>query len=219
MILCLPSRKMKIRLLSGILALGFLAVVLAIVYDIPIISRFFSGDIATLNGRTILWQAIFDHFDPAQLLGNGLLASNVLLTNLRVGFGGSVIADAPHSLFIGTLYDHGIIGVTLLALVFIVLFANLIAGVRKSSGEHRMLFATALAVFISMFLQSLSNSDFWFEAFAVYFWIAMALPFALTWYPPKLSTEPLEEALADDEETVPRMRAIKPTGGEQLSPV
>jgi O-antigen ligase len=218
MILFLPSRKMKIGLLSGVLALSFLVVVLAVVYDVPIVSRFFSDDTATLNGRTVLWQAILDHFDPTQLLGNGLLASNTLLANLRVGYGGRVIADYPHSLFIGALYDQGIIGVTLLTLVFIVLFANLIDGVRKSSGEQCMLFAMALAAFISMLLQSISNSDFWFAAFGIYFWIIMALPFALIWYPPKRSPEPLEGARDDDEETVPRMRAMKPVG-ERLSPV
>jgi murein biosynthesis integral membrane protein MurJ len=219
MILFLPSREMKIRLLSGILALGLLAVVLATVYNIPVFSRFFSADIATLNGRTILWQSLLDHFDPTQLLGNGLLASDNLIQNLRVGFGGSVITDASHSLFLSALYDNGIIGATLLALVFIVLFANLIAGIRKSSGEHRMLFATALAAFVSMFLQSLGSNDFWIEAFSVYFWIIMALPFALTWYPSKYSTEPLEEALDDDNATVPRMAAVRSRERERLSHV
>jgi len=100
-------------------------------------------------------------------------------------------------------------------LVLIALFAGLIAGVRKTRADHRLLFVTALAVFINVFLQSLSSSDFWIEAFSVYFWIIMALPFALYWRIPEHSPEVDREVL-DDEATEPRNQALVPAGGGSI---
>src|SRR5207249_5963227 len=57
MILFLPSRKMNIGLLAGILALAVGVVLLTTVGNVPVFSRFFNQDIATLNGRTELSQA------------------------------------------------------------------------------------------------------------------------------------------------------------------
>ena len=69
MILLLPSRKMKVALLSGIAVLGGLAVLIGYVGNVPIFTRFFNQDLGTLNGRTYLWSAIIDHFDPTKILG------------------------------------------------------------------------------------------------------------------------------------------------------
>ncbi len=134
MIVFLPSRKLKIGLLSSTLVLASLVVLLSTVGHVPIFERFFSNDITTFNGRVYIWQTVLDHFDPTQLLGNGLQASDLLLTNLRVA---SSIATAPSNLFVGALYDHGIIGLILLTLVFITLLISLIAGMRKATGDHR----------------------------------------------------------------------------------
>ena len=213
MIFFLPSRKLRIGLLSGALVFALLLVLLATMGNVPIFDRFLNQDLATFNGRTYLWQALLDHFDPTQLLGNGLQASNILLTNLRVGS----IATASSNLFIGTLYDHGIIGVILLALVFIALFTSLIVGIRKATGGQRMLYAAALAAFVNMLFQSQESNDFWTQAIGIYFWIIMALPFALYWSTAKKTFKnkevPLDEA---NEETVPRMKEIKPGESEQV---
>ncbi|MBV9229469.1 MAG: O-antigen ligase family protein [Chloroflexi bacterium] len=220
MILLQPSRKIKIGLLSAFLVLVVLVILLASVDNLPLFSRFLNQDITSLNGRTYIWQALLDHFDPTQLLGKGLDASDVLLTNLQVSASNQgVIATAPHSLFLEALYDDGIIGASLLSLIFIVLFASLLAKMRKASGEQRMLFATALAVLISVFLQSLTSSDLWIENFSVYFWIIMTLPFASCWYASKRLVESDEEVLDDDEETVPRMQAISRAERELLAHV
>ena len=219
MILFLPSHKLKIGMLSGFAALAALIVLVIAVGKVDIFSRFFNQDISTLNGRTLLWQAILNHFDPTQLLGNGLKASDVLLTNLRVGYNGGVIATAAHDIFLGALYDHGIIGLILLVLVFIALFASLIRGMRKATGDHRILFVTALATLVSVFVQSFQTNDIWIQAVAIYFWIVMALPFALYWFTPKQLSETDEEALDDDEGTQPRMRAIQKAEWEQVSNV
>jgi murein biosynthesis integral membrane protein MurJ len=184
MVLFLPPGKMRIGLLGGILALAVGIVGMAKVGNVPILSRFFNQDLFTLNGRTYLWQALLDHFDPTQLLGHGLGASTLLLNNLQVGYGG-VIATSASNLFLSVLYDHGIIGLILFSLVFIALAVSLIAGIRKTTGEQRTLLVMALVVFVNLVLQSLDVNDFWAQAVGIYFWIIMALPFALCWSKPK----------------------------------
>ncbi len=182
----LPSRKMKTVMLGGILVLVVVTVLLATIGHIPIFSRFFEKDILTLNGRIYLWQALLDHFDPTQLLGNGLGASDVLLANLRVSDSGiGIIATAPHNLFLGALYDHGVVGVILLVLVFVRLIVSLITGMRKATGDHIMVYATAFVVLVSVLLQSLETRDLWIQGVGIYFWIVMALPFAFCWFAPK----------------------------------
>ena len=214
MIFFLPSRKLKVGLLSSTLVLACLVVLLSTLGHVPIFERFFSNDITTFNGRIYLWQTVLDHFDPTQLLGNGLQASDLLLTNLRVA---SSIATAPSNLFVGTLYDHGIIGLILLTVIFITLFISLIAGMRKATGDHRVLFAAALAVFVNMLLQSLESRDFWSQANAIYFWIIMALPFALYWSTSKQISRTSEESLAETAEV--HMQTMQQEEREQLAKV
>ncbi len=206
MILFLPSRKMKAGLLSGFLALALLTVLLAAVGNLPLFSRFFQQDITSLNGRTYLWQALLDHFDPTQLLGNGLHASVNLLTNLVVRDSHGVVGNAPHSLFLATLYDHGIIGAILLTSVFIVLIVGIIAGMRKATDDHRMLFVTILAVLVCVLLQSIESNNFWDPEFSIYFWVIIALPFALCWSTPKQPPKIDQEIL--DEVTISQRKAV-----------
>ncbi len=214
----LPSRRMKIGLLSAFLALVLLVVVLAAVGNIPIFSRFFTQDVASLNGRIYLWQAILVRVDPTQLLGHGLRASDVLLTNLQIGHNGrGLIGTSPHNLFLGTLYDHGIIGVTLLLLFFLVLAVNCIAGIRKARGDHnhQMLFAMTLGVIVSVLVQSIETNDFWTQAFSIYFWVITALPFVVYWSIPKRALKAVGDF--SDEVLEPRMKAIERAEREQLT--
>lgn len=214
LILFLPSRKMRIGLLSGILALVTLTVLVMTLGNLPLFQRFFSQDVTTLNGRTYIWQALLNHFDPTQLLGNGYGAANVFLTKLRVGFGGGVIATAPHNFILEALYDQGIIGAILLILTFATLAISLIRGARKSIGEQRTLFAVALAVFVNVLIQSLDNNEIWNQSIGIYFWIIMTLPFALCWSASKQSPETDQEAF-DDESTESRMPVVqRQEGGE-----
>lgn len=210
MIFFLPSRKMRIRMLTGSFLLAALILLVAVVGNLPIFDRFFSQDLATLNGRTITWQLLLDRFDPTQLLGKGLEASDTLLTSFQVSNAHGVIPTASHSIFIEALYDHGIIGVTLLILVFIALFVSLVKGILKAGGERRMLFAAALAVLTVMLFESFASNDFWIEDFSVYFWIIMALPFALCWQAPKQLPKTNGEESIGDEATEPSIKAIQP---------
>ncbi len=187
MILFLPSRKMKISLLCSSLVLAAGVVLLATIGNISIFSRFFNQDLATLNGRTYLWQALLDRFNPTQLLGHGLGAARFLFANLQVGYGG-VIATSPS--------------------------AGLIARMRKTTGEQRVLFTMALAVFVNVILQSFDANDFWAQSIGIYFWIVMALPFALCWSTTKQSSRTNKEAL--DEETEPRVEAVQQENRSKL---
>jgi O-antigen ligase len=196
---------MKIGLLAGLLALAAGVVLLATVGNISIFDRFLNQDIATLNGRTYLWQTLLNHFDPAQLLGHGLNASSVLLANLQVGYG-AVIATSASNLFVAALYDHGIIGVSLLSLLFIVLGVGLLTGLRKTTGDQRMLFLMALVVFASMALQSFDANDLWAQSIGVYFWVVMALPFALCWSTTRQSSRTHKEVA--DEVMEPAVEAV-----------
>ena len=176
----------------GVLAIGGLIGMLF--SGVPLLSRFLNQDMGTLNGRTLLWQFLLDNFDPKQLLGHGLDASTQLLTEKPVLIEGGMIATAPSNLFIGTLFDHGIIGLGLLLLLLTALCVSLIRGVRRTTGEQRILFGVALAVTVSVVLQLLEQDDLWSRAIGVYFWIIMALPFSRCWDSrEELSNEALEE--------------------------
>jgi O-antigen ligase len=212
-ILLQPSRKMRIGLLWGTFGLFAFGALATIVGNIPIFNRFSSEDVATLNGRTDIWQALLSNFDPTQLFGKGMLAADTLLSNTAVG----KIATAPHNLFLGALYDQGIIGATILLLVFIVLFVNLIMGMLKASGERRVLFAVALAVFVNVFVLSIDNSDLWIEDFSIYFWVIVALPFALYWSMPDQSSITNREALNGHEATRPLVQTRQSTEQEQVA--
>ena len=227
MICFLPSRKLRVGMLSGATALAVILVLLSTVGQVPIFDRFLAQNITSFNGRTYLWLALLQDFDPTQLLGHGLLASNAFLAKLSIGS----IATAPSNLFIGTLYDHGIIGVFLLTLMFVAMLVGLFKGIRKTSGERRVLFAAALAALIFVLFQSQESNDFWIQAIAVYFWIFMALPFALYWTPPEplpqqlpevaektfVEKASLEEADSPDEATLPRIQAVRQGKLEQTS--
>lgn len=208
----LPSRRMKIGLLSTFMVLTALAVLLAEVSNIPIFTRFFEQDITTLNGRTNIWQALLARFDPTQLLGKGLGAANAILGNLGVNGVTGIASYESHNLYLGILYDHGIIGAALLIAVFVALFASLIAGIRKTTGKHRLLFITACATCASVALQSIQSNDVFILGIGLYFWVIMALPFALCWSTSNQRVESNEAALEDEAQTAVEAGAV---GGRQ----
>ncbi|HEY6286783.1 MAG TPA: lipid II flippase MurJ, partial [Ktedonobacteraceae bacterium] len=220
MILFVPSRKLKLSLFGVILALALIVGILATAGNVPILSRFFSQDVLTLNGRTYLWQALLNRVDPTQLLGHGLRASDVLLTNLHIGSNGQgLIGTSPHNLFLGTLYDHGIIGLILLVSIFLALIVNSINGMRKVTGnrDHQMLFAVVIAILVSVIVQSIETNDFWTQAFSIYFWVIIALPFAVCWSTPKQPSTVDEDS--SNAVTEPRIKVNPQPAAEQMTPV
>lgn len=202
MILFIPSRKVKISLFTGILVLAVVAFFVVQSNSVPFLDRFFNGDILTFDNRIYLWQALLSHFDPKQLLGNGYRASDILLVNLGL----SNFGPSPSNLFIGALYDSGLIGLALLVIVFIALFVNVFKGIRKTSGDRRALFVVALATLVNILLQSFDANDLWTQSIGLYFWVIIALPFALYW-------SPLQSLRSDDritdQVTVPQLEAVQ----------
>jgi murein biosynthesis integral membrane protein MurJ len=179
---CSSERRIRMQVVGGLVVCCGLTLYLNWSGDLPLLARFFQSDVQTLNGRIYLWQALLSRFQVTQWLGNGLQASDVLLAQLRVGnLGQGVIGTAPHNLFLGTLYDHGVIGLALLAGMLLSLGSSLIQRVRRSNGERRLLSAAALAALVSVFLQSLTSRDIWIQAIGMPFWITVALPFAFVW--------------------------------------
>ncbi len=182
MVLCLPSRRARYWLSGGLLFLCGIVCYLGWSMHLPVVARFFNEDMATLNGRVYLWQALLQNFQITRWLGSGLQSSDQLLNYLHVGTAGQgVIGTAPHSLFLGTLYDHGVIGLLFLCLAFGSLGYGLLRGLRRSTGEHRMLYAAAVASLVNMLFQSVGSRDLWIQAAGVSFWIVIALPFAFCW--------------------------------------
>ncbi|MBV9228026.1 MAG: O-antigen ligase family protein [Chloroflexi bacterium] len=214
----LPSRGARAILLAGIAAVSAVGAIIAAVFNVPILSRFLNNDITTLNGRTYLWQALLDHFDPTHLLGEGLNASDQLLIRLQVGVGRGVIGTAPHNIFIGTLYDHGIIGVTLVTLMLIAIPWNLIKAMLKTTPEHRLILAVALAAYINIIMQAFEVTVVWNQAVGAYVWMILSLPFAYYWDTVKNQSSK-ENQEVSELETIPRIEAISQPKQEQLSHV
>jgi O-antigen ligase len=208
MMLFLPSQKLRIGMLGGMIGVAGLVLLASTIGNTPIFSRFFNSDVSTLNGRTYLWAAVIDHFDPTQLLGNGMQASQVLLINLQVGVGRGVIATATHNIFLETLYDYGIIGLTLLVLMFTSIPAKLLTKIRTATPDHHMLLGMAVAIFFNVIVQSFESNDFWNPSIGIYFWIIMSLPFALCWITLKRPSATDEES--NEKESISALEAIQP---------
>jgi O-antigen ligase len=181
----LPSPKLRAGLIGSTLGLGALAVIVTVMGHVPLFARFSGRDISSLNGRTYLWQALLAHFDPWRLQGNGLGAATAILTRLNIGnngvTGNGLIATAPSNLYIGALYDSGVIGLALLLSALVTLGVALTRGTRRATGEHRLLFAMALLALINMLVQSIEVDDLWTQGIALYFWLTVSLPFAACW--------------------------------------
>lgn len=179
---CLSARRVRLLVVCGLLLFGGMLLYLAWSGHLFLLARFFDSDVVTLNGRFYLWQALLNNFQVTRWLGGGLQSSDQLLAYLRVGVSGQgVIGTAPHSLFLGTLYDHGVVGLFLLCIAFLCLGHGLLQGIWRSSGERRMLYAVALASLVAMLLQSFGSRDLWIQAVGVSFWIIIALPLACCW--------------------------------------
>ncbi len=178
----LPGRKAKAIMIFSYLLAGVMIIIAAIALQIDIFARFANSDLTTLNGRTYLWQAILVHFDPLHLLGYGQNASNILLNNLQVGFNGGVIATVAHNLFLETMYDHGLIGVTLLILVFVAQAISLLRlWFKTKNDQHRFFIALSLLTCINVAIQCNQTNDLFNQQIGMTFFIAMALPFAECW--------------------------------------
>jgi putative peptidoglycan lipid II flippase len=212
--ICLPARKLRMGLIGGAVGLVTLAVIAAAISNVPLFARFFGQDVSSANGRTYLWLALMAHFDPWQVLGHGLGAATATLTELNIGAGGIVgnglLATAPSNLYVGTLYDTGIVGLTILLAALATLGILLTTHIRRTTGERRLLFAMALLILVNTLIQSVEVDDLWTQGIALYFWIAVTLPFAACWSTsgrtPGSNTAPVDRA----RESVPCLMQPQP---------
>jgi O-antigen ligase len=198
MVFFLPSRRLKIAILSTFMLLTLVIVFLAGAVHIPIFIRFFQQDFTTLNGRTNIWQALLARFDPTRLLGAGLGASNAILGNLGVNGVTGITNYESHNLYLGILYDHGVIGGVLLITIFVTLLVSMILGIRRTTGKHQLLFVTAFATSVSVVLQSVQTNDIFILSIGLYFWVIVALPFAYCWPSTKSRSKTLEVVSEDE---------------------
>jgi Uncharacterized membrane protein, putative virulence factor len=180
-ILFLPSWKMRGLGLSGGFTLSGLVVFGATAAGLPILARFANSDISSLNGRTYLWQALLAHFDPSRLLGNGLKSSDILLTKLKVGFNGGIIAAASHNIYLESLYETGVIGLSLMTLAFLITGLILLRRYINGHYELRILLAMIIGTFVSFLIQGYESNDMWNQEVGMYFFIFMALAFCRYW--------------------------------------
>ena len=58
-----------------------------------------------------------------------------------------------------------------------------------------MLLAMEIAIFFNVAVQSFESNDFWNPAISIYFWIIMALPFALCWITPKQADDQASDGI------------------------
>jgi O-antigen ligase len=191
----LPS----IRLRIAMLGLFALAVATASLTRLDVLQRFNSLDTATLNGRTYLWHALLVNFNPGQIIGYGLHSSDTLLAGLHIGtngqLGNGLIATSASNVYIATLYEQGLVGVTLLVLTLLVLAVGLVSGMRAAKGDQRLLFVAALLTLINVLIQSIDLNDVLAQSVGIDFWIIVTLPFAVCWS--RLGPRDGEESRAD----------------------
>ncbi len=213
-VLFIPSNRIKAIMVSTSVALGGLVVLATSAANIPIFARFANSDITSLNGRTYLWQAILDHFDPTQLMGYGQHASDVLLENLKVGFGGGVIATAAHNIFLEAMFEHGIIGLTMLILALLVLGVTLVIKWFKGNYDQRLLLAMVLGCYVSVVIQCYESNDIWNQSVGIYFFMFMSLPFVLAW---DAKQKPATDEDKIDELETQEVGAVSDTEQEQFA--
>ncbi len=177
----LPTRRFKVALLSTGLVIGILVLLVANFLHVEIFARFLNPDVGSLNGRTYLWQAVLDHFEPIRLLGAGFQASDTLLAQLRVGFRGGVIATASHNVYLEILYDHGLIGLALLLVTLLVLLGSLLLRWQHAQRQQRLFIAMALWAALTVIIQCFVSNNIWDSSIGIYFFLFQALAFATCW--------------------------------------
>ena len=77
------------------------------------------------------------------------------------------------------------------------------------------LFAAALAVMINMLAQCIDSNDIWIQSIGSYFWIIIALPFAVCWSTSEQPSDTYEDL--SNRDTQPQMEVMQLTKPKQIS--
>ncbi len=167
----LGAGRLSGRALGGLVVGGLALITLATLAGVDLTTRFLYGnsilDFATLNGRTVAWEALGSQ--TVTWLGHGLFAARDLLDQLVSG------AIAPHNVYLESLYDFGVVGAALLVLVHLALIAYL-GRLGRAAGPERYLALGSLGAVCASLLHGLTGSELWHFSVGTYFFAIAFLP-------------------------------------------
>ena len=187
------NRSIRRWLLGGLLAVAVVGGILVAIPGLDFRQRLLQN-LATLNARTVAWQALLTHLHLSDPLGQGLFASSALLTRLHVDN-----VTAPHSLFLQVLFDHGYVGLFLLVVTFVLLLVGAVRRVRHLQGRARILLALTIGGLVGGIVYVSVDNTFWVYALGTYFWILAAIPYAHLFERPTASPTSTPAALPGEE--------------------
>ncbi|HYW90166.1 MAG TPA: O-antigen ligase family protein [Chloroflexota bacterium] len=166
--------RLSLRTLTGLGAGAAALAALAAIGGVDVTARFLYGDsvleFATLNGRTVAWDALFDQ--SLTLFGHGLFAARDLLDQLLSG------AIAPHNVYLESLYDFGVVGATLLVWLHVALLVSL-GRLARTPGPLRSIALGGLGAVFASLLHGLTGSELWHFSVGAYFFLIAFLPLSL----------------------------------------
>jgi len=118
-----------------------------------------AGKVATLTGRTVLWNAVMPAIRQSPILGHGYLASTFVQFQVN-----DVDWAAPqlHNGFMEVLYNNGLLGLIPIVFINFVIARNLINVLRRAPSTSAIyrIGAGCLALYVHLFLNGMSNASF-----------------------------------------------------------
>lgn len=182
--------------------LGSLVLALGPLIGINIIGRFNDANASSLDGRFNFWPVLLHHFAPLHLFGAGLGSADRLVEVATNGY-----LTTPHNIYLELLYDTGIIGVTLFALILLVPLAQLLRH-RADGPEGRGMRALGVALIVSSLTFSITESLL-NSLFSVFFYLLFSIPFSRAFAMAPLARHP---------ETVTKRQLVLTTVGTPTPP-
>jgi O-antigen ligase len=144
--------------LVGVFALG--SVIFALT---PLPTYFITyqerGHVFTLTGRTEVWKAVWLEVLEHPIVGHGYVASRLL----SIEMGGRYVTELGHAHngFLDTLYNNGLIGLTILVVIHLAIVRNLWrASKAPPNRKANLLTIGSWAMYLNLLIAGLFNSTF-----------------------------------------------------------
>lgn len=115
----LKTKKLTAFTLLILMVIPFLNVGGLVGDNVQFLNRSASDDITTLTGRTYIWAKSIELIGSSPFIGYGLHGGGLVLTENYATDTSGWTTESAHNVFLQTALDIGLIGVSLLALVFI----------------------------------------------------------------------------------------------------
>jgi O-antigen ligase len=140
---------------------GAAAIGLLLMLTTPVFNHFSyyaaSGNVATLTGRTDLWEAAMPTIQSHLLLGSGYMASKFVSIETETYWD----AGHLHNGFIEALYNNGLIGLALLTFILGFTLFNLVSALRTARDSRIRVFASGfIALYFFLFLNAMVEANF-----------------------------------------------------------